>query len=143
MRLRLLLVLTAGLGILGVAADEAKKELDSLQGEWKLVSATRDGKDMPPERVKGFKNTVKGDRFTITSEGKTAEEGTMKLEPGKKPKQTDLVLAEGNRTARGIYELSGDTFKLCYAPPGKDRPKEFSAREGTGCTLSVWQRKKQ
>jgi hypothetical protein len=55
----------------------------------------------------------------------------------------EFILAEGKKTALGIYELSGDTYKLCYAPPGKDRPKEFSAKEGTGYTLSVWQRKKK
>jgi uncharacterized protein (TIGR03067 family) len=143
MRLRLLLVLTTGLGILGIAADEARNELDEFQGEWQLVSATRDGKDMPPEMVKVFRNAVKGDKFTITREGKPAEAGTMKLDPTKKPKEVDLVLAEDNRTALGIYERSGGTLKLCYAPPGKDRPKEFSAEEGTGRTLSVWRREKK
>ena len=147
MNVRVLLVLAAGLGIVGIAAadacDAAKKELDELQGEWTLVSATRDGKDMPAERVKGYKNTVKGDKFSITSEGKTVEEGSMKLDPSKKPKEVEFILAEGKKTALGIYELTGDTYKLCYAPPGKDRPKEFSAKEGTGYTLSVWQRKKK
>ena len=147
MSVRVLLVLSAGLGLLGSAAggdrDAAQKELDGFQGEWTLVSATRDGKDMPAERVNGYQNTVKGDKFTINAEGKTAEEGTMKLDPGKKPKEVELILAGGDKTALGIYELSGDTYKLCYAPPGKDRPKEFGAKEGTGYTLSVWQRKKK
>ena len=147
MIVRVLLVLAAGLRIAGIATGDdqgaAKKELERLQGEWTLVSATRDGKDMPAERVKGYKNTVKGDRFTISSEGKTAEEGTLKLNPDKKPKEVEFNLAEGEKTALGIYELNGDTYKLCYAPPGKGRPKEFSAKEGTGHTLSVWQRKKK
>ena len=95
---------------------------------------------MPAERVKGYKNTVKGDKFSITSEGKTAEEGTMKLDPSKKRKEVEFILAEGEKTALGIYELSGDTYKLCYAPPEKDRPKEFGAKEGTGYTLSEWRR---
>jgi uncharacterized protein (TIGR03067 family) len=146
MNVRVLLVLAAGLGIVGSTAgddrDAAKKELNGLQGEWALVSATRDGKDMPAERVNGYKNTVTGNKFTITSEGKTAEEGSMKLDPSKKPKDVELLLTEGKK-ALGIYELSGDTYKLCYAPPGKDRPKEFSAKKGAGYTLSVWQRKKK
>jgi uncharacterized protein (TIGR03067 family) len=147
MKVRVLLVLSAGFGILGIAAgeerDAAKKELEGLQGEWALVSATRDGKGMPAERVRTYRNTVKGDRFTITAEGKVAEEGTMKLDPSRKPKEVELILAEGHKTALGIYELNGDTYKLCYAPPGRGRPKEFDAKEGTGYTLSVWQRKKQ
>jgi uncharacterized protein (TIGR03067 family) len=147
MNVRVLLVLAAGLSIVRIAAGDerevARKELAGLQGEWTLVSATRDGKEMPAERVKGYKNTIKGDKFTITSAGKRAEEGTMKLHPRKKPKEVEFILGEGKKTALGIYELSGDTYKLCYASPGKDRPKEFTAKEGTGYTLSVWQRKKK
>jgi uncharacterized protein (TIGR03067 family) len=143
----LLLVLAAGLGFIGVAADEgkdpARKELDRLQGEWKLVSATRDGKDMPEERVRGYRNTVKGDRFTVSHDGKDVETGKMQLNPAKKIKEVNLVLAEGKQMALGIYELSGDTYKLCYAPPGKERPTEFSGKAGTGWTLSVWQREKK
>src|SRR5262245_22695872 len=115
MNVRVLLLLAAGWGIAGIATgddrDAAKKALDGLQGEWTLVSTTRDGKDMPAERVKGYQNTVKGDKFSITSEGKTAEEGSMKLDPSKKPKQVEFILAEGKKTALGIYELSGDTYK--------------------------------
>ncbi len=67
----------------------------------------------------------------------------MKLDPSKKPKEIDMILADGSKTALGIYELSGGIFKLCYAPPGKGRPKEFGAKEESGYTLSVWQRKKK
>ncbi len=28
--------------------------------------------------------------------------------------------------------------KVCFASPGKDRPKEFSAKKGTGQLLHVW-----
>jgi uncharacterized protein (TIGR03067 family) len=145
--LRLLLVLAAGLGISGAAADDAKdaakKELDGLQGDWKLVCATRDGKDMPQDMVKALKCTIKGDKFTVARDAKAVEEGTLKLDTTKTPKEIDMALGEGKQTALGIYELSGDTYKLCYAPPGKDRPKEFGAKEGTGYTLSQWQREKK
>ena len=42
-----------------------------------------------------------------------------------------------------IYELDGDTFKLCYAAPGEERPKEFSAKGANGITLAVWKRAKK
>jgi uncharacterized protein (TIGR03067 family) len=144
MKLRFLLMLAVGLAIAGDEAKEAaKKELDDLQGDWLLVSAMRDGKDMPQDMVKALKNAIKGDQFTITCDGKTLEEGTLKLDTTKKPKQIDMAIGEGKPTVLGIYQLTGDSYRLCYARPGKDRPKEFSAREGTGCTLSVWQRAKK
>jgi uncharacterized protein (TIGR03067 family) len=146
-KLKLLVMLAAGWGIAGTAGDEAKdaakRELDGLQGEWKLVSTTRNGKDMPHDLVKALKCMIKGDKFTVARDGKAVEEGTLKLDTTKKPKEIDMALGKGKRTALGIYERSGDTYKLCYAPPGKDRPKEFGAKEGTGYTLSVWQREKK
>jgi uncharacterized protein (TIGR03067 family) len=122
--------------------DAAGRDLGQLQGEWKLVSASREGKEMPADQRAAMQATIKADHFTITRDGKAAEQGTLKLDPAKKPKEVDLVLDEG-KTALGIYELDADTFKLCYAKPGKERPREFSAREGMGHTLSVWGRAKK
>jgi uncharacterized protein (TIGR03067 family) len=114
-------------------------DLDQLQGEWQLESATRDGKEMPPEMRKLFKCRIQGNKFTITRDGKPVEQGTLKLEPMKKPKAIEFNLGE-DKQALGIYDVSGDIYKQCYAPPGKDRPKDFSAKEGSGHTLSVWKR---
>jgi uncharacterized protein (TIGR03067 family) len=147
MNLRRVLVLIAAActSVLGAeeTKDAAKKDLEALQGEWKLVSATRDGKTMPADDVKVMKCTIKGDKFTITRAGKAVEQGTVKLDAAKKPRAIDLPLGDGKKTALGIYELSGGKFKMCYSPPGKDRPKDFEAKEGTGHTLSVWQREKK
>jgi uncharacterized protein (TIGR03067 family) len=43
----------------------------------------------------------------------------------------------------GIYEIAGDDYKVCFAPPGKDRPKEFSSKPGSGYILQVWKRAKE
>ncbi len=40
----------------------------------------------------------------------------------------------------GIYELEGDRYKVCFAPPGKARPDDFTSKPGTGYILQVWQR---
>jgi uncharacterized protein (TIGR03067 family) len=123
--------------------DAAKKDLVALQGGWKLVSATRDGKTMPADDVKVMRCTIKGDQFTITRNGKVVEAGAVKLNAVKKPKEIDLPLGDRKKTALGIYELSEGKYKMCYSPPGKDRPKDFEAKEGSGHTESVWQREKK
>jgi len=111
-KLVLVLIAAACTSVLGAddSRDAAKKDLETLQGEWKLVSATQDRKTMPADDVKVMKCTIKGDKFTITRDGKVVDEGK---------------------------------YKMCYSPPGKDRPKDFEAQEGTGRTLSVWEREKK
>lgn len=144
MRSMIFVALLAGVGFTAQdTKDEAKKALDQLQGTWKLVSATRDGKDMPEETVKTFKSAINRDKLTIARDGKTVEEGKLNLDPTKTPKVIDIVFGDGSKTALGIYELDGDTFKVCYSKPAGDRPKEFSAKEGSGQTLSIWRREKK
>jgi uncharacterized protein (TIGR03067 family) len=141
MKLRILgaMIVSFALG-----ADDAKdaKELEPLQGDWQLVSATRNGKAMPDDMVKATRCTVKGNKFTITREGKAVEDGTLKLDGAKKPKEIDMNVGNADAQALGIYELDKDNFKLCYGRPGKDRPKEFAAKEGDAQSLSVWKRRK-
>src|SRR5262249_26261721 len=71
---------------------------------------------------------------------------TVKLGPTNSPRTIDVTFTEGERkgqTAVGVYEIEGDTFRVCVARPGDERPAEFSARVGSGRTLVVYQREKK
>jgi uncharacterized protein (TIGR03067 family) len=140
MRLHALSILVIPLVIAADESKDADSALKQIEGEWQLVSATRDGKAMPENMVKATRCTVKGDKFSITRDGTAVEEGTLKVDTSKKPKQIDMKI--GDATALGIFELDKDSFKLCYGRPGKDRPAEFSAKEGDGQSLSQWKRHK-
>ena len=140
MKTKLLFILAAGL-LLG--ADDPKKELDKLQGEWSAVSLERDGNKLPDEMLKTVKRTVTGESYTIAF-GEMMFKGTFKIDVSKTPKTIDIVREEDKDTPiKGIYELDGDTYKVCYGAPGKDRPTEFSAKEGSGNTMSVWKKAKK
>jgi uncharacterized protein (TIGR03067 family) len=123
-------------------SESPQQDLDLLQGEWQLELGVRDGKEMPAETRKAFRCVIRGHTFTITRNGTPVEAGSLQLDPTKKPKAVDFALAE-DKQALGIYELGGDTYKQCYARPGKVRPQDFTAKEGTGDTLSVWRRIKK
>jgi RNA polymerase sigma factor (sigma-70 family) len=43
----------------------------------------------------------------------------------------------------GVYELDGDTLRLCLAPPGQPRATRLESREGSGHSLEVWKRVKE
>jgi uncharacterized protein (TIGR03067 family) len=120
MRLFVLLPLVCGLLI---AADTVKKDAkadkEKLQGTWKL-----------PE-VEG-QMVIEGDKYTFKAGG-SEEQGTMKLDPSKTPKTIDIQITEGNdkgKTQLGVYEVDGDTFKLCVGQAGgTDRPTAVEAKD--------------
>jgi uncharacterized protein (TIGR03067 family) len=69
----------------------------------------------------------------------------MTLDPSKKPRWLTMRYTGGankGKTYLGIYDLSGDTLRLCIISDGKTRPKEFSAAAGTKSTLAVFKRVK-
>ena len=132
-----------------VAADDkqkdlAKKDIAQLQGEWTMVSGERDGQALPENIVSSAKRIVKDDEITLIINDQTYLKAKFKIDPTKKPKTIDYTITEGqNKDAKqvGIYELSGDNVKFCFSSPGgKDRPTDFTTKEGSDRILSVWKR---
>lgn len=136
--MRLLLVLSLGLLL---AAEDAKNDMKAFEGTWLLVSGEHDGKKESDEFHKNSRLEVKGDKHTIKL-GDVTHKASHKLDTSKKPKTIDITRDDGVKI-EAIYELSGDTFKICLPAKGKGRPKEFSAKEGSGQTLHVWKRDKK
>jgi uncharacterized protein (TIGR03067 family) len=125
------------------AKDAAKKDQEKLQGNWVLVSGERDGEQFPEDVVKSLKRTMKDNAFTVFRDDQTLAEGAFTLDPSKKPKTIDLQLKGGDKPVHGIYELDGDTFRICYSAPGEQRPTELATKADSGRTLAVWKRAKK
>jgi uncharacterized protein (TIGR03067 family) len=125
--------------------DEAvRKEYARFRGTWKIVSMEAEGMKLPEALFKNSRLALEGDRFTHT-EGTATYRGTFKLDLTKKPRQIDIVFTEGpekGKTVLGIYELEGDTYRLCISLTGKERPKEFASKAGSGHVIEVLQREK-
>ena len=142
------LVLTASGGTGARADDKAdvKKELEKLQGTWTFESVEVGGKEEPAADFKGMTVTFKGDKFTVKKGDEVIQVGTEKLDPSKSPKTLDVKVTEGlNKGAvmLGIYEISGDTLKVCFDPEGKNRPTEFKSASGSQTFVAVHKRVKK
>ena len=138
-------VLLAMVAAFLIAADDPKDVLKKMVGTWVMVSGEKDGKKLPDDVIKSAKLIIKGDMHDVKV-GDDAFKGTHKVDPSKKPPTIDAMDTEGvfkGKTSLGIYDLEGDTFKVCFAEPGKDRPKEFSTKSGTGHIIHVWKREKK
>lgn len=132
--------------------EDAKRDADKLQGTWEAAEGVSNGKAIPKDLVKGFKVVFSGEKmsiFPVDGDGKQAKEHTFKLDPGKKPKAMDATRLDGaskGKMAKAIYELDGDTLKLCL--PSRldldhERPTEFAAPEKSRLVLLTLKRVKK
>jgi uncharacterized protein (TIGR03067 family) len=139
-----ILGLTALDGIGSRADDKAdvEKELKKFQGTWTFESVEAAGKKLPADQFTGMLVTFEGDKYTVKAGGMVVEAATLKLDPSRTPKTLDSKVTEGPNKRKvylGIYEISGDTLKVCYDEEGKKRPTQFKGDSGAQ-TLVVHKR---
>ncbi|HEY8504721.1 MAG TPA: TIGR03067 domain-containing protein [Gemmataceae bacterium] len=134
------IVLALGLAVTaGLRGQDGAKELEKLKGTWVIVKAERGGK--PTDEPKGDKITFDGEKIAVT-ENQRPQTGRVKIDPTKTPKKIDLTPDEnGEGTVFGIYELSGDTLKICIGR--RERPKAFATKEGATDFLLFFEREKK
>ena len=81
--------------------------------------------------------------MTEDEKKKTAK---VKLDATKTPAHIDILPQEGGdkgKTVKGIYELKGDTLRLCFGRPDEDRPTAFASKEGDKTFLVEFKREKK
>jgi uncharacterized protein (TIGR03067 family) len=138
MRARCLLPLLIGL-LLGAdaAKDDAKKDQEKMVGTWIIASVQQDGKAV--DDAKGLKLEITAAKMTY--DGRAYP---YKLDASVKPKLLDVTM-DKDEVAECIYELDGDTLKLCiHLPSGvKQRPTEFASKQGSQDIFVVLERQKK
>jgi uncharacterized protein (TIGR03067 family) len=111
-------------------------DLERLQGNWNITALEIEGRQMPST---GSRIVIHGDRFTTAAMG-AEYSGTIGIDTSKKPKQFDLTFTEGpekGSRSLGIYELNGDTWRICLGLTGKTRPRKFATAPGSGHALET------
>jgi uncharacterized protein (TIGR03067 family) len=117
----------------GGKKDPGAAVLKKIQGTWKFTSQEMDGKPVPAEALAGMTIVFSGDKWSVRQDGKEIQAGTHKFDPAKKPGHVDAVVTAGQdegNTMLGIFELKGDTMKVCFDPKGKARPTDFKTEAG-------------
>jgi uncharacterized protein (TIGR03067 family) len=132
----------------GARADDkadVAKELEKFRGAWTFESVGVGGKEVSAAEFKGVTVTFAGDKYTVKKGDDVIQAATLKLDPSRSPKAFDVTVAEGPNKGMvlpGIYEISGDTLKVCFDPEGKERPTQFQGATGAQ-TLVVHKRVKK
>ena len=133
----------------GARADDkadVAKELKKFQGTWTFESVEAGGKEQPAAEFKGMTVTFEGDKFTVRKGDEVIQAAKQKLDPSKSPKTVDVTITEGPEKGAvmlGIYEIDGDTLKVCFDPRGKKRPTEFKSAPGSENFVNVHKRVKK
>jgi RNA polymerase sigma factor (sigma-70 family) len=141
--------------------DQAAADRARLRGEWIFDSAMSgealDGRQQ--DIINQFwesRMTFAGDEFRLSNIRVSTQQGPQKfnvtarfvLDPSHQPHHIDLVFKDEaslsaipSGTLKGIYQLEGDTLKLCLPVKGDQvRPGEFKASPGSNRHLVVLKR---
>lgn len=142
--LRTLIVVVLILSFSMVGWSGTIPDRESIQGTWLPSAAEFAGMKFPDEIRKSLRMVIKGDQYLVTEAG-SPDQGTLKLNPNTTPKQMDIISTDGankGRTFLAIYELDGDTLRVCYDLSGNGRPTEFATKQGTKLFLVTYKLEK-
>jgi uncharacterized protein (TIGR03067 family) len=117
-----------------------RKEAKSLEGNWMVVAWEVKGEKLPKEKFQ-FQGLVFA---AADASDKQKPDGsffyTAQLDPSKSPKAIQTAKAVGNRMKPrfvGVYELDGDTLKLCLGEAGAAPTELTTDPEGKSVLLEL------
>lgn len=148
MRAMLLAVGAAAVLVGSAGAQAPALGAKPKDGFWKPESAQFDGEQgFPTPQSKQMVTLVMADgqyrlyAMTDPKQGTGRRVAVAAFKPGAAPGQFEMEITDGYRKGaklHGIYEVTGDRFKLCYGPTDKPRPAGYAAPAGSGLICEEW-----
>jgi uncharacterized protein (TIGR03067 family) len=136
-------ILLAGV-LASVDAEEANDD-KAVQGTWTPAMAELSGQPYPDAELKTFVLKMHEGKYEASVAGQP-DRGTYALDTKSTPKAMTIKGTDGpnkGKTFLCIYELSGDSLRVCYDLSGKKTPTEFATAKGTPLYLVTYTRKKE
>jgi uncharacterized protein (TIGR03067 family) len=121
--------------------------LRKFQGAWKLDGfELGGGNKLTDEEVQalGWTLTIEGNKFqSADKDGKGTSSGRIAVDDSQKPPVLVRIMTDRENDLYGwsLYELEGDTLRLCQDVHQKGKPKEFKATADT--TIATYKRVKK
>jgi uncharacterized protein (TIGR03067 family) len=132
-------------GCLSACAPAAPDDAKAVQGKWKPATAELAGQPLPDSVLKLISLKLDHGKYEVFV-GAEPDRGTYTLDAAANPKGMTVTGTEGpnhGKTFPAIYELTGDTLRICYDLSGAQRPTEFKTSAGTKLYLVTYNRQKE
>ena len=144
MKYLLCICLTIAASLTAFAADPPD-DAKAVQGNWTPVKAELGGQPMADAVLKSISLKLENGKYDV-SVGGNPDKGTYTLDSTSKAKSMTVTGTDGvnrGKTFPAIYELKGDTLRICYDLSGAKRPTEFKSTAGTKLYLVTYNRKNE
>lgn len=121
--------------------------LKKFEGKWVAIDGEHGGEKTSKKDLLSWALDVTGAKWTTRDGTDVKDEMVVtKVDAKEKPAAIDLKITsdmDREKVLKAIWKLEGDRLTLCIAEPGKDRPKEFAGKKGTGHMLLVFEKYKE
>ena len=133
------------LGVLLARAEARPANAEDLDGVWKPVAVELAGTKFPEAVYSAWRLELSKGKYVLKG-AESPDSGTVAVDAAKKPRTMDVTGTDGpnkGKTFPCIYELDGDTLRICYDLSGKNRPTEFKTAKETKLYLVTYHREKK
>jgi uncharacterized protein (TIGR03067 family) len=133
--------LATAMTLAALAADLS--DTKSIEGSWAPVKGELGGRPIAEQVLKTISLKLTEGKYEVVADGHP-DSGTYTLDSTTAPKAITVSGTDGpnkGKTFPCIYELHGDSLRICYDLSGRKRPTEFKSLTGTKLYLVTYNRK--